>query len=174
MTVKFSIRVPEPDATYLASRAERMASTVRGKPNTVPLQARAEIGLLRALLDAELARMGFTVPQLSAIAEVLNSPEMEPRVAAGLGLVYAQCDKAFRLARLPAVAAGTGVPLADYGPSSYGAHHGFDEQQLLDYLARLGPAADHALADAISRWWAAGLEATPEGFAAVGLKVIEP
>lgn len=58
--------------------------------------------------------------------------------------------------------------------SSYAAKWGIDEQSLLDRLGALGPAADHALRDALSRWWEQSREATAEGFAAVGLRVVEP
>lgn len=43
---------------------------------------------------------------------------------------------------------------------------------LLGYLRTLGPTADHALLDAVSRWWEAeDSQSTIEGWAAVGLRV---
>ncbi len=48
-----------------------------------------------------------------------------------------------------------------------------DEQELLAYLRRLSPVADHALADAIARWREQSLDATVDGFGKVGLRVVE-
>ena len=124
-------------------------------------QARAELGLWHAVLDAELRRIRLTGAELACVADVAAGSLLQPAVSLHAGTVYAQCYDAFRLTR-------------EYDPagiSSYGAKHGIDEQDLLDRLGALGPAADHALADAISRWWAGDLDATAEGFAAVGLRV---
>ena len=48
---------------------------------------------------------------------------------------------------------------------------GIDEDDLVEVLRGIGPTADLALRDALSRWWATGGEPTGEGFAAVGLRV---
>jgi hypothetical protein len=55
--------------------------------------------------------------------------------------------------------------------SSYGVKWGIDETALLDYLRSLGPSADHALSDAVSRWWANDGEPTIDGWKDVGLRV---
>lgn len=158
MTDRIQMRITDPGAmAWLDDRAARMG-------DTVPLQARTEIAMMRMILDAELSRIRLTLPQALAIAGVLNSRDIHAHVAAGLGLVYAQCDEAFRLARRPPSGAA----------SSYGVKHGFTEQELLDYLATLGPAADHALADAISRWWDQDLDGTGKGFAMAGIAVTCP
>ncbi len=133
---------------WLQDRAARTAS------GSVSEQARAEIGLWRAVLAGELRRIRLTVAQLSCVADVLGGVSMSPAVAVSAGLVYAECYDAFCLA----------------GEGSYGAKWGIGEAALLGYLGALSPAADHALADAISRWWQRGLDATGEGFAAVGLR----
>jgi hypothetical protein len=146
-------------AAWLGSRRERIVPPLSGH-----LHARAELELWRAVIAAELRHLPpLTLPQASCIADALAGPQMQSAVAQGLGLVYAQVFDAFRLARSRA---GGDV-------SSFGAKHGVKEQEILDYLEGLSPAADHALADAISRWWQEDLDATAEGFAAAGLRVTE-
>jgi hypothetical protein len=138
---------------WLESRAERMHAGA-GE------QAKAEFALWRAVLAAEARRIRLTADQLACVADVIGGSGIEAAVASPVGRVFAQCYDAFRIARES--------PGGDL--SSYGAKHGIAEQGLLDYLGSLGPAADHALADAISRWWDADLPATAEGFAVAGLK----
>lgn len=174
-SVRVEFRASAETGRWLASRMGRMPRAQIVSKNT---QAATEIGLWRAVLAAELARIRLSLPQAIAVAEVLNSPDIEPAVSTGIGMVFAQCHDAFRLAR--------SGPAGDC--SSYGRKHGFDESVLLDYLGSLGPAADHALADAISRWWQDvqprdggqwrdpddGFRAdSAEGFAAAGLRVTE-
>jgi hypothetical protein len=177
-SVRLGFHVSGEAGRWLASRMGRMPRD--GDVRSQSTQAAAEIGLWRTVLDAELARIRLTLPQAIAIADVLNSPDTDPAIGLSMGVVFARCHEAFRLAR-----SGPGGEIG-----SYGNQHGFDETELLDYLGSLGPAADHALADAISRWWAEivpqeGLTRIPEhddlippfdassidGFAAVGLRV---
>jgi len=152
---RVQVRLDDTAAAWLAGRAARMHG------GSTHQQARAELGLWHAVLDAELRRIRLTGAELACVADVAGGSLIRPVVSAGIGAVYAQCYDAFRVAR-------------EHDPariSSYGAKHGIGEQDLLDRLGALGPAADHALADAISRWWAGDLDATAEGFAAVGLRV---
>ena len=97
-----------------------------------------------------------------AATDVLNGFLIQPGISVRPGMVHAEASDAFQIAR--------DTPIPD--ESSYGAKWGIDERALLDYLARLGPAADHALLDAFSRWWDQKHDATVEGFAAVGLIVV--
>ena len=150
---------------WLDGRAKRMHTGSRNQ------QAVIEITTWRTVLNIELHRIRLTLAQASCIADVLNSTAMDTVMASSLGVVYAACYDAFRLAR----EAGGEI-------SSYGAKHGPDfagdaaqwEQDLLDYLGGLNVTADHALRDAIARWWA--LPDDPEltdaaRFAMVGLRV---
>ncbi len=151
---RVQVRLSDAMASWLEDRAARMTAGNRHQ------QARAELNLWRATLAAELRRIRLTLGQAACIADVIGGSPIRPAVGLSVGSVYAQCYDAFRLAR-------TG-PAGDV--SSYGAKHGIEEGALLRKLGALGPAADQALADAISRWWDADLEPTAEGFAAVGLR----
>ena len=140
-SVRVEFRASAPAAAFLASRRDRMPGEQAGSLDT---QARTELELWQSVLAAELARIRLTLPQAAAIADVLGGPQMTAGISPGIGRVFAQCHEAFTLAR--------SGPAGDYG--SYGRKHGFNEDDLLRYLGSLGPAADHALADAFSRWWA--------------------
>lgn len=142
------------------------------------MQARTDLILLQMICDAELRRVRFTLAQAHCLADVMNGTIVDATIGAGLGLVYAECYDAFRLAR-------EDVPIADL--SSYGAKWGPEdgdsakwEQDLLDLLSRLGPAADYALRRAIAAWWNLDDDGEPDNdegriakFARVGLKVVD-
>lgn len=163
---------PSPElAADLRSRRERM---IPPEPSD-SLQARLELDLWRAVRDGELARVRLTLAQARCLADVAGGPLIRPGIGDPMGRMFAACYAAFKLAR-----SGRGGDV-----SSYGAKHGIDEQALLDVLAGLGPAADHALEDALSRWWAGGQPrdglqwrdggewdaASAEGFAMAGIQV---
>lgn len=140
---RIQARLSDDMASWLAGRAERMHT---GGHNQ---QAITELGLWRAVLEAELRRIRLTISQARCIADVCNGWLMDATIGIRPGLVYAECYDAFQIAR------ETGGNI-----SSYGAKHGPEgcdpakwEQDLLDYLGGLSPAADHALRDAIARWW---------------------
>jgi hypothetical protein len=131
-------------AGWLDNRAGRMFGDLNRNR-----QAIAELGLWRSVLDIELRRIRLTLAQANCIADVLNGCIMAPAVSGRPGMVYAACYEEFQIAR------ETGGDI-----SSYGAKHGPEgcdpakwEQDLLDYLGKLSPAADHALRDAIAGWW---------------------
>lgn len=161
---RIQARLTDDMAGWLDGRAERMNTGSRNQ------QAITELTLWRAVLNIELHRIRVTLEQASCIADVLNGFTLDPAISLGVGRVYAECYGAFRDAR-------------DKGgePSSYGAKHAplnVDaaewEQTLLDYLGGLNMTADHALRDAIARWWA--VPDDPEvsdaaRFAMVGLRV---
>jgi hypothetical protein len=148
-------RVTDPGLLdWLTSRTGRMLTGNRNE------QARTELGLWREVLAAELRRIRLTLAEACCVADVLNSTTLTPTVAGSIGHTYAEVYDAFNDAE---------------GPSSYGNKWGVDEQQLLGKLRALGPAADHALVDAISRWWETTDQhkAVDAGtFAAVGLRVL--
>lgn len=151
---RIQVRVSPEAGAWLEDRAERMHTGSHHE------QARAELAMWRDALAAELRRIRLTRAQAACIADVLNSSHIQP----GIGrLVYAEVSDAFMLAN--------DGPVPGY--SSYGKKWNIDEQALLEYLLRLGPTADHALLDAFSRWWALDGEATVEGFAEVGLTVVD-
>jgi hypothetical protein len=154
---RIQVRLDDGLAGWLADRTERMHI---GSGNQ---QARVELGMWRDALAAELRRIRLTLAQASCIADVCNGWLMSPGIASRLGMVYAECYDAFRIAR--------DTPVPDL--SSYGTKWGIDEKELLDYLGTLGPAADHALQDAISRWWEHSQDASVDGFARVGLRVTD-
>lgn len=144
-----------PDAkfyTWLEDRQHRMYTESPSE------QARRELGLWRGVLAMELRRVRFTLAEAICLADVLNGSTIDATVGQ---LLLAEVYDAFRLAR------ETPLP----GESSYGTKHGIDEQRLIDVIAALGPAADHALRDAFSRWWATDSDVSVEGFRAVGLNV---
>ena len=154
---RLQVRLANQLATWLDGRADRMHSGGRNQ------QAITELGLWKMALDAELRKIMLTVPQASCIADVLNDSLLTTSIAGSLPVVYAECAGAFATAR--------DSPIPD--DHAYGTKWGFDEQELLDYLRRLSPVADHALHDAITRWREQNLEPTVEGFAQAGLRVVE-
>lgn len=150
-----NVRVGEQIAAWIADRAERA-----GNPSPSQ-QARDDLALLCGLFRAELGRIELTTGEASAVADVLNPPLMD------LG------GPTFGRVTFMEMAGAIGDARESGGEmSSYGAKHGFDEEELLGKLRRLGPAADYALRDAISRWWQGNLDATADGFAAVGLRIV--
>ncbi|MFG1858439.1 hypothetical protein ACGFJT_41870 [Actinomadura geliboluensis] len=153
---RIQARIDQGLADWLNDRAARMRT---GSHNE---QARIEVQMWRSALASELGRVRLTLPQLSCIADVMNGSHLEAIIGLRPGLVYAACHDAFTLARRS--------PLPE--ESSYADKWNIDEEALLRYLAEMSVFADHALVDAMSRWWAGGHEATIEGFAAVGLRVL--
>lgn len=150
------VRLDPAAAEWLNGRSGRMHT---GSPH---IQARIDLGLWRTALDMELRRIRMTLAQATCLADVMNGHLMSPSLTRP-GTVYAEAYDAFEIAR--------DTPIPEL--SSYGAKHGMDEGELLAYLAKLGPVADHALTDALSRWWAEDHQPTVEGFAAVGLTVVD-
>jgi hypothetical protein len=153
---RIQARVANHLAEWLDGRARRMYGGGRNQ------QAITELGLWKMALDAELRKIRLTVPQAECIAEVLDGTLLTTSIAGSLPLVYAECAGAFDIAR------DSPIPES----AAYGTRWGIDEQELLAYLRRLSPVADHALADAIARWREQDLPATVDGFAKVGLRVI--
>lgn len=140
---------------FLALRAVRM-----GTPSA-DLQARTEIEIWREVMAAELRRIPLTLAEASCLAGILKGhPPSRRLVSASIGICYAECEQAFRLAR----------EIPGQAPSA--RWRGVSEDVLLARLQRLGPAADLALEDAIARWHTQRFEATPEGFERAGLRII--
>jgi hypothetical protein len=158
---RIQARISGEVAGWLDGRADRMHAGSRHQ------QAAAELALWRTALNIELGRIRLTLGQANCLADVLNGHMIAPMIASRPGLVYAECYDAFQIAR--------DIPLAS-DVSSYGAKHGPKgcdpaewEQDLLGYLGRLNAVADHALADAIARWWdIQGID-----FGSVGLEILE-
>jgi hypothetical protein len=137
--------------------------------NSTDQQAEEDLGLLRMILDAELRGVRLTLGQAMCVADALKGTDLKPAVGGPLGLAFTGCCDAFMDARMGPVP----------GQSSYGAKWSpapemWEEWEdfLLGYLQALRPAADYALRYAVALWWERNLGATPEGFAAVGLRII--
>ncbi|MEU4234888.1 hypothetical protein AB0F17_62335 [Nonomuraea sp. NPDC026600] len=140
-------------AAWLGQRASTM------RTGFTDMQATIELGLWRDALAIELSRIRLTLGQARCLTDVLNGHLMAPGLGFKVGLVYADCRDAFGSA-------------GGYPPGYFGTKWGIDEQALLTYLGTQSPAADHALLDAITRWWDLGVDASVEGFAQVGLTVV--
>ncbi len=155
---RVQVRLDEDTATWLDDRAERMQG------NSRPEQVRVEVSTFRYALAAELRRIRLTLNQANCIADALMDTQVTSGVAVRVPAVYANVADAFGLAN------NDHLPLA-----TYGSRWDIDEQALLDYLRTLGPTADHALHDAVSRWWASDHEdrVSVQGWRAVGLRVID-
>jgi hypothetical protein len=153
---RVAVRIEGQTRAFLESRARRFGDAGVGT------QARAELELWESAMAAELVRVRLTLPQASCLADViLMSPAVaviDPLDSGNLvGALWVGCYDAFR--RTPP------------GESSLAGRWNIDEQALLDYLRTLGPTADHALYDALSRWRDMNLDETVDGFARVGLRV---
>lgn len=129
-------------AGWLADRARRMFDRGHGH------QAELEIALWRKTLEVEQAALGFDLPQLRVIAVVLRGVRMAPTVGS------LRADRAF-----------------DDHPGAAALDPGVDAGALSDRLRALGPAADHALREGMSRWAEAGSVPTDAGFTAAGFVV---
>lgn len=153
---RLQLRIKPDLHAWLSDRADRMHG------HSPDLQAKTELGLWRAVLEMELRRIRLSVAEASCLADVLNGSMLD----ATLGpLTFYEASDAFRIAR------DTPVPEM----SSYATKWGVDEDALLERLRALHPVADHALRDALSRWWHdEASEATVEGFTKHGLHVYDP
>jgi hypothetical protein len=166
-TARLQFRVSGSMARWLSSRAELSLSGGAGGES---LQAKADLTLLRDILEAELRGIRLTLDQARCLADVLNGSILEPFIGLPFGLVYSGAYEEFEHAR--------GGPVR--GLSSYGAKHGHEddweqwEDALLGYLRSLTPGQDYALRWAIARWWKDGRDVTDaERFAAAGLRLVD-
>ncbi|MFD9151509.1 hypothetical protein [Streptomyces diastaticus] len=153
---RIQTRVEEDLADWLTERDLRMHT------GSHHIQAKLELGMWRRALAAELRRIRLTLNQANLIASVLSGTVMTPEIVGSAPAVLMEVGDAFHLAR------ETPLP----GEAPYGETWSVDEDALLHYLRTLGPTADHALFDAVSRWWKAGEPGTVEGWANVGLTVV--
>jgi hypothetical protein len=149
---RIQVRIPADGdlEKWLTDRAKRM----RSSPH---VQARTEMELCRYFLELELQDLRIPLAWINCIADVLNGAALDAFVGYPTGIVFGEVSDAFQSAKRL---------------SSYGAKWHVDEEDVLDWLVELRPTADHALRDAVSRWWVADLPPTDEGWAAVGINVI--
>ncbi|MEU6713047.1 hypothetical protein ABZ897_16315 [Nonomuraea sp. NPDC046802] len=158
---RIQARLSDDMAAWLNERSARMHSSGHNE------QAKIELSLWRDALALELRRIRLALNQAMCIADVLNGHLMSPGLGYRPGLVYAELYDAFDIAN--------DGPVPGY--SSYGKKWDIDEQQLLNYLGKLSPVADHALLDAMCRWWE--LQSREQGlddakaFAHVGIRIID-
>lgn len=120
------------------------------EPTGMSARVTTEIELWRTVLSAELAQQRWTIDDLETIAQALSSPLIPDTVSATTPRAATEVIEAAHIARV------------ELDPG------------LLAKMLRLGPAADHALRDAICRWWTAGAEHTRAGWEAVGITPIDP
>lgn len=161
---RVQVRVDDSLADWLAERAARRATP----GGSISVQARLEIDTWRTVLRAELRRIRLTLSQACAIADVTQG-WMDDGLAVG-SLLAGEVQDAFRVARdsgpMPGLSSyGRKWAPTDTDPDAW-------EDRLVDYLNRLGPAADYALRDAMAAWWQHHLDPTIDGFAQVGLQVL--
>lgn len=138
---------------WLVARARRTYSDPR-----LGQRAHIELVMWRAVLTEELRRLPFTLPELGAVADVMNGTMLMDAVPVrgSVSSVAAEVIDAFR---------------ADQG--AYGRKWAVDEATLIDKLVRLGPAASIAFQDALALWWATEADHSVEGWATVGIVVRE-
>jgi len=134
---------------WLIERATRLA-----RADSVPRQAKLELGLWRDHMRAELARSTWTTGEIGCIADILNGTALDAQVGS---LLWADLSDAFE---------GMG--------GAYGKKWGIDEDALVAKARALGPTACHALVEAVARWWAdPASQPDAESWRAVGLRVIQ-
>ena len=117
-------------------------------------RAKTEVDMWRAVLAGELDRQRWTMSEIGMIADVIAGSLLTDAV--GVTVSHAAVEL------MGARVAAEGILTTKWGT---------DELAVLDRLSQLGPAADIALCDAVSRWWDLDLDHTPEGWAQVGLTV---
>lgn len=139
------------------------------------LQAKADLTLLRDILETELRGIRLTIEQALCVTEVLNGTVLEPFIGTPFGIAYTNAYDAFQDGRRGPVR----------GVSTYGAKYGHAEDweewedTLLAYLQQLTPTQDYTLRCAIARWWqlpgddVGADEAEIARFRSVGLMVVE-
>lgn len=113
----------------------------------------SEWRVLRDLLGAELEQQVWTLDELAVVAGALQGVLPFPGV----------------------VVNGLAGEVNDYLIDDLveASGHSPEEAALLARLGDLGPAVEHALSDAVSRWWATSREHTVEGWTTVGVRVVE-
>ena len=172
---------------WLESRRERtvLARDRDGGGTALGMQARLELALWRDVLAAELAAMPpIPLAWADALTEVTGGEQMSAAIAAVRpdGSHYPVLWAEWSVRR---------ADIAGHPGNTFAARYGLDEDKLDSWLKSLSPARDHAVRDALSRWWAevypsgsfqmrdwqsidqgTGLDpVSVEGLAAVGLRV---
>lgn len=123
-----SFRPTDATQQWLEGRARRMPTAP-----SLSLAAAQELGLWRAALAVELRRMPWTVAELCLIADAMNGHAMDPGLGSTVAVYLRDVFEAY--------------------PGSYGSKWEADEPAVLRKASALGPVADHALADAMARFW---------------------
>lgn len=151
---RIQARISQELDSWLSERRARMHT------DSVHVQGARELELWHTALQAELRRIRLTLAQANCVADILTSTSVD---SVGTPVVFSSVADACRLARTAPVPGDE---------ATYSARFGVDEAALMTYLQGLGPTADHALNDAVSRWREGGCDPTREGWAAVGLSVL--
>jgi len=134
---------------WLDGRAKRSAQLASpGK------RARTEILMWRDALTQEPRRQRWTLRELALLAEVHHGVIPMNAIATNIGM-----------------AAGGIIDGLHDDLATTDEKWDVYENALTKKLLDLGPTADHALIDAIARWWEAKAEHSVEGWASVGITV---
>lgn len=141
------VRIPQEMKDWLEDRANRFNS---GSP---ALQAREELNLLKSLLAQELRRIPLTVDEASCLVDVMNSTMLDNATGS---FISWELSEVFQ-----------------FEAGIYATKWKIDEASLLEKMRGLCPTADHALRDAISRWWSLGLEPNKKDFEKVGMRIVD-
>ena len=142
-TEPIRMRLTADQEAWLVDRSERATFG----QESLGLRAKSELAMWRSVLRAELHQQRWSLADLEVIARCVGGPDLTDAVPLSVGLVAV------------AVIDGTRGDVAAEG--------------LTARLLRLGPAADMALADAVSRWWAGDGDHSAEGWAAFGVNVVD-
>lgn len=137
-------------AAWLEDRAERSFT-----PAGAGARTRTELFLWRSALQAELDLQRWTLTELAGLAAAMNGTLITDAVPTSVGHCLVEFTEARR---------------GREDDWDAGIAEGFAGDVLLGKLARLGPAADMALSDAVSRWWAGDHEHSVAGWAQVGVR----
>lgn len=139
------------EVQWLRDRQERLGTVALGRQGVVEWQ------LLRELMAAELTQESWSLHEMAVLAAALQGciPDIGLTPSAKPALLYED--------------------VRDWLEDTDDAGRGDDEatQELLARLKVLSPIREHALVDAVSRWWHHGYGHTPEGWAEVGVRVAE-
>lgn len=151
-------------ATWLSDRYSRMEEGVVGEENIpnenhVGRQVLAELRTWYVTLARERAAIPLTVGQARLLADALHDVEITPLHAPRVQTLLNRTMTARQRSRTSATSPEDTV---------------WDEAvQLVENLRQCGPAGDHALIEAFSRWRSRGGEKTIEAFVKAGLRIVD-
>ena len=140
--------------SWLADRQRRYIVT--GSPVE---QGVMEWNLLSELLAAELLQQRWTLDEAGRLAELHMGviPTLAISAAGRPSMLWEDLSEGI------AAEGEDHLSQMEVGTSGF-----------LERIAALGPTAEHALVDALSRWWSHRHDHSVEGWAQVGIQIVEP